>query len=492
MATWKPDTSDYIRIFQEQNPWHSEEGVVPSALAPPVERPLAQSLHSRLLSEQPRRFQVVLGPRRVGKTVAMYQTVRKLVSSGVHPRRLWWMRLDHPLLMEIPLDELARLVLNITPATNASPLYLFLDELVYAKDWDLWLKTFYDEHRPLRIVATSSASASLRNRRLESGVGRWDEQYLAPYLFPEYLDLVEQFVPLEVKETLSGTLMAAVAQPIDLTHVDVARRRFLLTGGFPELLINNSREGNEEKRLLDSQMLLRGEAVERAIYKDIPQEFGVDSPMMLERLLYLLAGQVTGVLSPTKLCKELNGVSQMTFERYLSYLERAFIVFTLLNYSGNEGSIQRRGRKLYFVDGAVRNAALQRGLAPLSNSEEMGLLLENSAAAHLHALAQQTQQRLFYWRDGSYEVDLILEHPDQPLAFEIGSSATHTRKGLQALMQRHPRFVGGCYLVSPNSPSITPREASDGVGMIPLDVFLIAVGSQTSDALRKRLDGVDM
>ena len=50
-------------------------------------------------------------------------------------------------------------------------------------------------------------------------------------------------------------------------------------------------------------------------------------------------------------------MSAPTFHKYVSYLERAFLVFTLLNYSGSEMSKQKRGRKLYFVDGAVRNAA---------------------------------------------------------------------------------------------------------------------------------------
>jgi hypothetical protein len=50
-------------------------------------------------------------------------------------------------------------------------------------------------------------------------------------------------------------------------------------------------------------------------------------------------------------------------------------------YSGGEAQRQRRGRKLYFVNGAVRNAALHRGLAPLSDRGEMGLLLENLAAS---------------------------------------------------------------------------------------------------------------
>lgn len=233
-----------------------------------------------------------------------------------------------------------------------------------------------------RIAGSSSSTAALRERRLESGVGRWEEQYLAPYLFGEFLDLAGCDASIPVEATLGATIAAALKARFDVAMLPALRRRLLLTGGFPELLAAGAGPGeaDEVSTLLRSQQALRSDAVERAIYKDIPQAFGIDNPMMLERLLYTLAGQVTGLLSPQRLCQELDGLSQPTFDRYLSYLERAFLVFTLPNYSGREGAVQRRGRRLYFVDGAVRNAALQRGVGPLTDAEEMGLLYENLVA----------------------------------------------------------------------------------------------------------------
>src|SRR5690554_2151817 len=94
--TWAPSAADAKRVLEEQNPWHFD-GKVPPALAMETERPLAQFLWQRLLSNRLRRFQIVLGPRRVGKTTVMYQTVRRLLSSGLSPSRLWWFRLDHPI-----------------------------------------------------------------------------------------------------------------------------------------------------------------------------------------------------------------------------------------------------------------------------------------------------------------------------------------------------------------------------------------------------------
>jgi predicted AAA+ superfamily ATPase len=484
--TWSPKPSDYQQIFQEQNPWW-QEGRVPTALASAVERPLARCLYRRLLHDVPRRFQLILGPRRVGKTTVMYQTVQHLVDTGCQPRRLLWLRLDHPLLMLQPLGELVRAAIKESAATVESPLYLFLDELTYAADWDLWLKTFYDEAWPVRVTGTSSSTAALRNRQVESGVGRWEEQYLAPYLFGEFLELAGHPVSVPVETSLARTLEAATrAVPADATLAGL-RRRFLLTGGFPEILLGSASQGDEESALLQSQRILRSDAVERAIYKDIPQAFGLESPMLLERLLYTLAGQVTGVLSPTTLSQTLDGMSQPTVDRYLAYLERAFLVFTVPNYSGSEASRQRRGRKLYFVDSAVRNAALQRGIAPLHDAAELGVLTENLVAGHLHALSQQSAVRLYHWRDRNDEVDLIYDHPEEPLALEIGLSHTHHRSGLQRFMERFPRFRGRCYVAAPNAPARLARDAHDHIGTIPLDVLLLAVSAQTARELDRRV-----
>lgn len=483
MPIWEPTVDDVANVVLDQNPWR-RSGHVPKVLAPPIERPLALGLWRHVCDRPPMRYPLILGPRRVGKTTTMYQTVRHLLNAGVDPKRLWWFRLDHPLLLTYSLGDLVR-DLVVSEARPGAEAVLFLDELVYARDWELWLKTFYDEKWPVHVVATSSATSALARGRWESGAGRWSEQYLPPYLFAEFLDLVGEAPQVPSGGTLAERL--AGLEPSVVADLGELRRRFLLVGGFPELIVaDHEAAGDEEGRLLRSQQVLRSDAVERAVYKDIPQSFGLDNPMALERLLYTLAGQIGGILSPTKIGGAL-GLAQPTFDRYVSYLERAFLVFTLPNYSGTEAAVQRRGRKLYFVDGAVRNAALQRGLAPLTNPVELGMLTENLVAGNLHALATRSGVRLYFWRDGQHEVDLVYDHPDAPLAFEIGLSPSHGRGGLREFARRNPRFEGRCWLVAPGAAARQPSKSPDGIGTVPLDLLLVAVGRQAEQALQQQL-----
>ena len=133
---------------------------------------------------------------------------------------------------------------------------------------------------------------------------------------------------------------------------------------------------------------------------------------------------------------------------------------------------------------AVRNAALQRGLAPLDDPEELGMLHENLAAASLNALALESGVRLHHWRTGNHEVDLLYGDPRAPLAFEIASSLNHPRAGLAALVRSHAEFRGRCYLVAPQAP--VAHATADAVGSLPLDTLLLAVYAQNQPTKAER------
>ncbi len=485
-TTWKPEPADYFDALAGQNPWHSL-GYVPKGLSYNAKRLLTDRLWKTLVNA-PWRFQVVLGPRRVGKTVCLYQTVQKLIDHGVPPKRLWFMRMDHPLFLNFPLGGWVQSLLQHENATDEKPLYLFLDEVNYTQRWDLWMKTFYDEKWPVQIVATSSSVAALRNRKIESGIGRWSEQYLTPYNFLEYLELggsaPNDFQPSPV---LSECLVSAVESARGSASLNDKLNLYMLVGGFPEIILNELDADDLETSMLRSQQTLRNEAVQRVTGMDLPQVFHVQHPIELERLLYLLAGQMCGMFSASNLSSTLS-ITRQTISQYIDYLEKAFLVFTLPAYARSEEKVQRRGRKVFFVDGAVRNAALQRGIAPASDPKERGYLVENLVASHLYALTIQNGARLFHWREKNKEVDFVYDNPSDPMALEVTNSAKHSLKNLLAFKEQYPAFENRCFLVSAQSRTVEmPQENAHGIGRIPLDVLLIAISGCVGRALGDRL-----
>ena len=560
------DIKQIKSIIAEQNPWWKGHSV-PDYLVPPTERPLAKHLWKHILSSSLKRYLIILGPRRVGKTTVMYQTVQHLLNNQVPSDKIQWVRLDHPLIMPFKLGSIVKEAMKLAKATKEKPLYLFLDELVYAEKWDLWLKTFYDEHWPVNIIASSSATAALQKGR-ESGVGRWEEFYLNPYLLTELLQLDNKnikFPAYKKKQCLHNTI-ESLFESLPHTQLNFENERKLLIslGGFPEFLAGEKKEEEqfvkklkkelkkklnlhkipelkkdiqnlqEEaiqmswkdklssiKELKDrvskmetdfiekyteqamnrlrvkkvsyfhkAQQTLRSDAIERAIYKDIPQSYRIDSPLTLERLLYVLAGQVTGLLSLKGIGQDIPQASVHTLDRYLNYLVQTYLVFTLSNYDKNERNVQKRQRKVYFVDIAVRNAALQKDQI-FKDPIEIGKLQENLVATHLYHLGKQSGIRLFHWRRGKHEVDFIYDDPVQPMAFEVGTSKKHSRSGLKKFLQENPKFQKGCYYVSPDLQFFSAEESSSGIGDLPLDLLLLATGLQQDKMLSLLLGNIE-
>ncbi|HVZ94795.1 MAG TPA: AAA family ATPase, partial [Phycisphaerales bacterium] len=198
----------------------------------------------------------------MGKTTAMYQTVERLIEEGTEPKRLAWLMLNQPYLMEYPLDWWVKQLIELNKADSKRPLYLFLDEVNYADQWDLWLKTFYDEKLPVRIVATSSSTAALRDRQFESGVGRWEDQYLSPCLFGEYLELSGAVAPKSEGASLEEALLTIATGGFENAGLSENLRRFLLIGGYPELVIQPPGP-DEVSEVLRSQHVLRTDAIQR-------------------------------------------------------------------------------------------------------------------------------------------------------------------------------------------------------------------------------------
>lgn len=484
---------DIHEILLRQNLWLHGDGTVPGDLAPSFERLPAALLAANLRGRHVPRHQVILGPRRAGKTTVMHQTVRCLLNEGVPFGKIRWASLDHPMLAGLPFDHLVDGLVGSASASWEDPLYLFLDELVHVQDWDFWLKTFHDERRPVRVLASVSATGALRQQgRAAKGAGRWEEWPLPPCGLVEALAIGGAQVDVGTVSPLRESLEALAGEAVSPPGLDVARRRLVLFGGCPEFLARGAEiDGNPERRLVPlhrAQETLRSAVIDRAIYRDIRHSFRVQDPMAIEFLLQILAGRVTELFSPVPLAGDVS-VSVPTLERHLKHLVQTWMVFLLPNYASTGESVRRRGRRIHFLDGAVRNAVLRLDAGALDDPAELGRLHGNLAAAHLRALGEQARVRIGHWRRGRDEVDFVYDDFRGPLAFGFGSSPTHRRSGFRRFLEAHPRFHGGCYHVAPGLPFQAATETGTGVGKLPLDALLLVASRQERAALIHRLGG---
>jgi len=82
----------------------------------------------------------------------------------------------------------------------------------------------------------------------------------------------------------------------------------------------------------------------------------------------------------------------------------------------------------------------------------------------------------------------VYDNPSDPIAFEVGKSSDHHLKGINAFRDKYKQFSDRCYMVSARSQTAAlPGDTKDGIGRIPLDLFLVAVSGCISSALAARL-----
>ncbi|MBR4876392.1 MAG: AAA family ATPase, partial [Rhodocyclaceae bacterium] len=131
-------------------------------------RAYLEAVRALLLEPKLRRAVVLLGPRRVFKTILIRHLFAELLTSGVQPQRIAYVEMDHPLLHGRSLETLIWQIEAVATGGDG-PRYLFFDEIQSHKDWEKHLKPLVDHRPDLRILVSGSAAAALKRRSTESG-----------------------------------------------------------------------------------------------------------------------------------------------------------------------------------------------------------------------------------------------------------------------------------------------------------------------------------
>ncbi len=131
-----------------------------------------------------RRAAVLLGPRRVGKTVMIRQLILDAIASGISPKCIVYASIDAPIYLGLPLEQF----LHLLPGKeqNCQRLVIF-DEIQYLKNWEVHLKDLVDTYPDMKFIATGSAAAALQLASKESGAGRFSDFMFPPLTFYEFL-----------------------------------------------------------------------------------------------------------------------------------------------------------------------------------------------------------------------------------------------------------------------------------------------------------------
>ncbi len=387
------------RRLSIDNPWwQSGRGIEGDERNWP-RRSYFSAFSSLAMNRSVRRALVLIGPRRVGKTVMLRQFIQGLLDHGTRGIDILFLSLDTPLYSGRSLESLVQLFMDFHGHRDESRLWIIFDEIQYLKDWSIHLKSLVDTYPLIRFIASGSAAAALKMKSIESGAGRFTDFFLPPLTFAEFLEFTgqEKMLIREAEENEAGI------ERYGCTDIDSLNRQFidyLNFGGFPEAAMNPAIRA-------DPYRFLRQDIVDKVLLKDLPSLYGISDTPALNRFFNVLAYH-TGDEFNLEALSQHSDIPKQKLADYLEYLEAAYLIHRLHRVDDNVARLKRaRSFKIHLTNPSMRSALF--GVLK-ENDEAMGNVAESAAWSQwLHQ--QGLDGSLYYarWKDGRKirEVDLV-------------------------------------------------------------------------------------
>ncbi|AKB67361.1 ATP-binding protein [Methanosarcina mazei] len=376
----------------------------------------------------------VVGLRRTGKTVLLKQLIDYLVENKVKRERILYFSFDEAgaSLEKVISEYQARLGVELAKAGNGGKLYIFLDEVQKLEGWQEQLKYYYDSFPDLKFFISGSSSLFLKQKAEESLAGRIFLFHLPVLSFREFLVLKGEGELAEKPELFKELLKEQV-----LLYV---RRQF------PELV--NADEGFIH--------LYADSIVNKAVYEDLLKIFPIEYEDLLKRILYIVASNPGMITDYESLANDL-GISRITLTKYISYLERGFLLQKCYNFSRNLLTSEKKTKRLYLTSPSL--------VVDLWEEPEFGRVVEN--------LVVSSSGAKFFWRSGKDEVDCVLVRNGEILPIECKYRSSIRKRDLKGLLKFLTAFeLSHGYVISEDIESEEIIEDKK-ISIIPLWKWLL-------------------
>ena len=420
------------RTMSLLNPWWRD-----GAVKPELRMDFRRDAFSQCWEFMDARQVVAIGGlRRVGKTTLMYQMIEHLIRDGADPESILYFSFDER--RESIRDVLDAYASSLGKDVENGRYHVFLDEIQKHDGWTDELKLLYDALPNVKFVVSGSAALKLEKRGRESLAGRIFFIRVEPLSFSEWLRMRGiEFKPDRVR-LFEGRLRPHLLG-------------YMMTP-FPEIVT-----WKEEP----ARRYIKETIVERAIYMDIPQEFGDADHSLLEELLGIFFSHPGAYMNVDSLARDL-GRGKAVINNHVRYLRFSFLIRMLGNYRGNRLSSSRKMRRVY-----PYCPALTTGV-----EAEVPRLVENLVVSHLDATS--------YWRERDAEVDIV--HDGLPIEVKyknrVGSDdLVGLRRCMRAL--RRPRG-----LVVSKGTAASLRTADGEIEMMPAWEFLLGPVPSSANTAR--------
>lgn len=337
-------------------------------------------------------IKVAIGMRRSGKTFFLFQTIRKLLAEGIPLERILYINFEDDRLLPIDHKRMGLMVdalYTLYPNNHNHCCYLFLDEVQNVDGWPLVVRRILDT-KNIQIYATGSSAKLLSKEIATSLRGRSLAIEILPYSYSEYL-ITHQ---LEGPKKPFGKKMSDQQRSYLLNYFRI--------GGFPAIQFMSS---NEQLESLQNY-------VETVIFRDVVERHQIENVTLLKYFINFLLKSSSAPFSINKFYNDIKSqgykAAKDTLYSYLTYLEDAFLIFTVPIFTESLRHMQTTPKKIYAIDNGLITANT------FNLSPNYGKLLENQVYLDL----RRQGKKIFYYRtsDG-FEIDFVTQ--DKRGAHEI-------------------------------------------------------------------------
>ena len=306
-------------------------------------------------------IKVIAGPRRSGKSFYGLHLIQQARPYG-------YVNFDDERLAGIgDYDE----ILSAANAVYGNPVYLLFDEIQNLPRWEMFVNRL--QRQGLRLLITGSNANLLSSELATHLTGRHSSLVMFPFSFAEYLAAAgNQKTEIEKR----GALEVYAEQ-----------------GGYPEPLLKNIDRRDYLRTLLQS-----------TLYKDIIRRFRIRSVQGIDDLCLYLMSNIGREYSLNALSRVTRCRSGHTVDKYVRYLQEAYLVFSLKRFSFKLKNQAGQNKKIYCTDNGL---AVSAGFRFSANR---GSLYENLVAIALEKKQIAGRISVFYWRSArNEEVDFVVK-----------------------------------------------------------------------------------
>ncbi len=408
-------------ILKEANPWWKGQFKV-EYKERFIYKEVKKFLGSRLII-------AFTGLRRIGKTTMLLKIIEDKINEGFDPSNIVFFPFDEQSNIDIR-DIITEYEKLFEKNISSGKYILILDEIQKLDGWESKLKWFYDVYsKNTKIFISGSESLFIRRKSKETLAGRLFEFKMTTLTFKEF-----------------ATFKGQKIYPIGLytKELSILLWEFIRCQGFPELV------GVDEQNYI-KKYITEG-IVEKVVYRDIPEIFGVRDTSSLNSILRILMEEPGQLIENQKLAKELK-ISRYSVSKYFEYLEESFLVRKLYNYSRNGRKSERALRKYYPTVISVE-------LAFKSDDLYKSRIFEWFVVNQLNSN--------FFWRDQyKNEVDIVIKENQIPIEIKYGKIE---EKGLISFMDKFNVARG--YIISLDLEEERQRDGKL-IKIIPAHKFLL-------------------